>query len=113
MAGHYNSHQQGSNATTEVVAGTTDNAYTKVKGTNQVVYFRGLYLEADSADGTVDIQTKNKAGTYTTEFTFKVNSGSSDFLFRSRFKAKKRHEGSIKCRYYELCYNLYGVKYVT
>ena len=47
MAGHYKSHQQGSNATTEVVAGTTDNAYTKAKGTNQVVYFRGLYLEAD------------------------------------------------------------------
>ena len=81
MAGHYNSHQQGSNATTEVVAGTTDNAYTKAKGTNQVVYFRGLYLEADGADGTIDIQSKNAAGTYTTQFTFKVNSGSSDSFY--------------------------------
>jgi hypothetical protein len=83
MAGHYKSHQQGSNATTEVVAGTTDNAYTKAKGTNQVVYFRGLYLEADngSTDGTVDIQTKNKAGTYTTQFTFRVNHGSSDSFY--------------------------------
>lgn len=81
MAGHYKSHQQGSNATTEVVAGTTDNAYTKAKGTNQVVYFRGLYLEADSADGTVNIQSKNDAGTYTTQFTFKVNSGSSDSFY--------------------------------
>lgn len=81
MAGHYKSHQQGSNATTEVVAGDTNNAYTKDKGTNRSVYFRGVYLEADSADGTIDIQTKNKAGTWTSKALFKVNSGQSDSFY--------------------------------
>ena len=48
MAGSYLRHQQGSNATTIVVAGDTNNANTAARGTNQVVYFRGIYLEADS-----------------------------------------------------------------
>jgi len=81
MAGNYLSHQQGSNATTIVVAGDTNNANTAAKGTNQVVYFRGIYLEADSSDGTVEIQSKNPAGTWTADSIFKVNSGGSDSFY--------------------------------
>tara|TARA_B100000212_G_scaffold342581_1_gene330842 strand:+ start:6464 stop:6793 length:330 start_codon:yes stop_codon:yes gene_type:complete len=81
MAGPYLTHQQGSNATTVVVAGDTNNVNTAVKGTNQVVYFRGIYLEANSADGTVQIQSKNSSGTFTSEATFKVNSGQSDSFY--------------------------------
>tara|TARA_B100000287_G_scaffold227870_1_gene214865 strand:- start:427 stop:756 length:330 start_codon:yes stop_codon:yes gene_type:complete len=81
MAGSYLSHQQGSGATTIVVAGDTNNANTAAKGTNQVVYFRGIYLQADSSDGTVDIQSKNSGGTWTTDSTFKVNGGSSDSFY--------------------------------
>ena len=90
MAGPYLNHQQGSNATTVVVAGDTNNVNTSAKGTNQVVYFRGIYLEADSSDGTVEIQSKNAAGTFTTEATFKVNSGQSDsFYTDSGFRLKR------------------------
>ena len=55
MAGSYLRHQQGSNATTIVVAGDTNNANTAAKGTNQVVYFRGIYLEADSSMSSSDL----------------------------------------------------------
>ena len=90
MAGSYLRHQQGSNATTIVVAGDTNNANTAARGTNQVVYFRGIYLEADSSDGTVYIQSKNAAGTWTTVSTFKVNSGSSDsFYADAGYKLKR------------------------
>ena len=90
MAGSYLRHQQGTNATTIVVAGDTNNAYSAAKGTNQVVYFRGIYLEADATDGTVDIQSQNASGTWTTDSTFKVNSGSSDsFYADAGYKLKR------------------------
>lgn len=82
MAGPYLVHQQASGgATTEVIPGTTDTAYTKAKGTNQVVYFRGVYLQSDTSDGTVDIKTENSSGSFTSVALFRVNGGASDNFY--------------------------------
>jgi hypothetical protein len=82
MAGPYLVHQQASGgATTEVIAGSTSTADTKARGTNQVVYLRGVYLQSDTSDATVDIKTKNSAGSYTSVALFRINGGTSDNFY--------------------------------